>query len=206
MNLQFLDKLRSGPKFLINCFLWSIFRFNKWHLRNVSTVRDYQGLVTRLTMEQGPEFVIELGCGLGEISRKIPRKTPKYLIDNDFKLKIPIKLIFFGHEYEFFSLDFSDTAKLLNSIPANDKPLTIIFVNSAHNLSDSQLLDLLKSFVLNFKVSKVLIDLTITGNENFRHDINSLSSIFELESFTPVPDLSANYGNDSGIAVLIPIV
>jgi hypothetical protein len=181
-----------------------MFRFDKWHLRNVSTVRPYQSLASKIAKEQDPEFVIELGCGLGEISRRLPESLEKYLIDYDSKLKFPIKFFFARHNYRFFSLDLRKGKELINALPSNDKPLLLIFINSAHNLSVFELKNLLECISTKFEVSKILMDFTTAGARSFRHEIDSLDSIFTLESFTIVEDLSLEFGRDSGIAVLTP--
>jgi len=197
-------RLKSAPRYMINLFFWVLFRFDKWHLRNVSTIRHYQNLASQMAIEQHPEFVIELGCGLGEISRKLPRHLEKYLIDFDSNLELPIRFFFAGHNYKFFPLDLKKAKELVDALPANDKALLLIFINSAHNLSVSELKILLNCISTKFNVSKILIDLTTAGARSFRHDIDSLDSILKLESYTSVEDLSLEFGQDSGIAVLSP--
>lgn len=80
----------------------------------------------------------------------------------------------------------------------------MIFINSAHNLSVSELKILLNCISTKFNVSKILIDVTTAGERSFRHDIDSLDSILKLDSYTSVEDLSLEFGQDSGIAVLSP--
>lgn len=80
----------------------------------------------------------------------------------------------------------------------------MIFINSAHNLTISELTNLLNYISTKFNVSKILIDFTTAGARSFRHDIDSLGSILKLESFIIVEDLSIEFGRDSGIAVLSP--
>jgi hypothetical protein len=204
MRPSIILRLKSAPRYMINLFFWILFRFDKWHLRNISTVRHYQSLASQIAIDQDPEFVIELGCGLGEISRKLPRHIEKYLIDCDSKLRFPLNFFFAHHNYKFFSLDLKKAKELIDALPTNDKALLLIFINSAHNLTISELTNLLNCISTKFNVSKILIDFTTAGARSFRHDIDSLDSILKLESFIIIEDLSTEFGRDSGIAVLSP--
>ena len=204
MKRKLILDFKLWPKLFRNLLFWLIFRYDKWHLRNFNGVRQYQETAAKLTLEFEPALLVELGCGLGQISELIPVGVQKILIDHDRRLQKPINFIFRKHNIEFIHADFLEPENLIEKIGHSSQIDVLIFVNAAHNLSESNLINLVAALHENFNIKFLLIDLKVKESESFRHDIEVLDSICELKKFTLVPDLSTGLGTDAGLAILTP--
>lgn len=57
--------------FVLYRILHIFFHFDKWHMNAIYNITPYKKEVVKIINEIRPKFVIEIGCGLGEIISRI---------------------------------------------------------------------------------------------------------------------------------------
>ena len=149
--------------------LQKIFGFDKWHINGAFWCREYKREVASLIEEHSKLGVIELGCGLGELSNKLSNKKFYIGIDSSasvinaakFLNKLNSKTFKSGFFHEI-SINFS-------------KYDLFVCVNMAHDFSPTELVTILNSVVGG--VDKIILDFITTPNDdeyNYKHNIDNL--------------------------------
>ena len=151
-----------------------LFGFDRWH---VSTFRERKyavDIVEHLNRCENiaGQKVVEIGCGLGDIIRRIKSPTKEGL---DYDLKVCRAAIFIGRivrdNTKYYQFRFPDNS--LTSVYD-----IIIMVNWIHHIEPDVLKSQIETLFQNNLNSqgKILIDTVFDRQYRFNHDVNFLTS------------------------------
>lgn len=148
--------LRGTFLCIFNSFLLFVFckiyRFDKWHIKGNYFCRTYKRKVVELANSLKPRVVVEIGCGLGEIIKRIHAPV-KYGFDIDSKAIKFAKHFNFFNKTKFFVGSFNDVLQ----IPEKNIDI-IIMVNFIHGIQPFVLKNFLTNLLLDKKIKYIIID------------------------------------------------
>lgn len=163
------------PKRLLHLF----FRFDRWHVSSASErkyVKDIVCYLNKLPVEDR-KSIVEIGCGLGDILRKISFKK-KYGLDVDQRvLNAAIFLNrFYSVKAEYKTFSFPDSV-------FSGKYNVIIMVNWIHHFNSEVLKEKIADYFHNNLENNgwLIIDTVESATYRFNHDIKFLTSGLEAE-------------------------
>ena len=88
-------------KISINIFLFTLFRFPKWHIFATNINRNYKNIAMKMAQELPADLYVEIGAGLGDIGHQLPNAL---LLDNDRRVIRAAKMKHPKTRYQFFDL------------------------------------------------------------------------------------------------------
>jgi 2-polyprenyl-3-methyl-5-hydroxy-6-metoxy-1,4-benzoquinol methylase len=165
-----------------NCFrlrlyfflLFLIFKFNKWHFRSTYYCSPYKKNVVDIINRNisNSDILVEVGCGIGEIIRRINCKT-RIGIDRSKKVINAAKFYNRKEDIEFISGSF-------NSI--NSTFDHILLLNFTHEIPKKKLIKILKKIIAKHNPKTIFID--SYHNNYFKHlrhhDFTKIFSTFKV--------------------------
>lgn len=166
----FFIHIKRIPRQILKTF----FRFDKWHVIASGERKYVHDIIKFLNNlpEQERKSVVEIGCGLGDIIKKL-RYAIKVGYDNE---KNVTRAARFLASITFNDTEFSEfvfpTSKL------NDKLNAIVMVNWIHHVESSLLKEYLELYFLKnlSAYGCIIIDTVQAKNYKYNHDISYLTS------------------------------
>ena len=153
--------------------LMCIYRFEKWHTSPAEN-RDYvKNIIEILIKKKSRNSVVEIGCGLGDIIRKVDYKKKYYLDLSPNVLEAAKFLTIFSKfrsEDSFCVFDFV-TDSFLHPVDA------VVLVNWIHNIDPDTLknrIDVIVNDVLNESGFLIFDIVDENRNYQFNHKISDL--------------------------------
>lgn len=171
--------LRCRAERLWLSLLARYFRFDPWHASSPYCCRTYKQTVVDLVNSISPHTVVEIGCGLGELLRRIHAPL-RYGYDVDQGV-IRAARFLHGSKISFIN---GDAAKV-----EQDSIHVLILVNWIHTQSPAELESLLKPLLA--KASYLVLDAIDPdgpSSYNYKHDFAFLEGEAERLSVTRAPD------------------
>jgi len=160
---------------IIRHILWQVFHFDKWHLSTYKSRSYAQSIVKYLNAKHSHKTnsLVEIGCGLGDITRRIKIKN-KLGLDADIKVLRAARLVsflqgMFKIQYKVFVFP--------NSILEGLHDI-IIMVNWIHNVEPKLLKKKLEEYFsknLN-PYGEIIIDTVQDADYRYNHSITYLTS------------------------------
>ena len=174
-------------------------RVPKWHLNATFQARKYKSKVIKISNMYESNFVVEVGCGVGEILGRV-NAPHKFGIDLDKDTLLLCKRL--NNKIKTFQLDIMiNQQKLLEIINLIDKEETvlIIMVNWLHAYSEKKVKKTIENLLsLNRKII-IIADIYKRGelsrikNNKIVHkfkDMNNYISYKEIKNIDSVRDLA----------------
>jgi len=125
----------------------------KWHLNATFEAREYKSQVIKIANMYDSNYVIEVGCGVGEILSRL-NASQKYGLDINMDTLLLCKRL--NNNIKIIQTDIIKNnikiIEILNSIE-QDETILIIMVNWLHQYSENQVKDMLEKILfLNRKI------------------------------------------------------
>jgi cyclopropane fatty-acyl-phospholipid synthase-like methyltransferase len=167
---------------ILRYVLYKIFKFDKWHLSTFQERSYAKSIVSYLNVNASSKrlSMVEIGCGLGDIIRRIKIKN-KLGLDVDEKALKAAKLISylqvkFNIKYELFVFPTSSLFGLYD---------VIIMVNWIHNIEPKELKEKLEEYFFNNLNSngEIIIDTVQDKEYRYNHSITYLTSALKAQVF-----------------------
>jgi GalNAc-alpha-(1->4)-GalNAc-alpha-(1->3)-diNAcBac-PP-undecaprenol alpha-1,4-N-acetyl-D-galactosaminyltransferase len=152
--------------------LFRVFRFDVWHAGAPYSCRPYKSQVVALANSLNPRFVVEIGCGLGDILRRI-HAVERIGIDIDVRVIRAAK--FLHPSIAWVHGDANEVSRLLPDARTID---CLIMVNWIHAINEVALEGILAP-LLN-KTRYLIVDsIDADGPQSYRykHDFSFLKSV-----------------------------
>jgi SAM-dependent methyltransferase len=143
--------------------LRTVFEFDSWHVSAPFSCRPYKGQVVELANSLQPKTVVEVGCGLGDILRRISARE-RFGFDTDSGV---IRAARFLHRSSAHWIQ-GDAACVGNAVPIDRSIDCLIMVNWIHNLSPQELAAVLLP-LLGRTHFLILDAIDINGPETYKH-------------------------------------
>lgn len=144
---------------LRNKLLCMFFGIPSWHARRTYLTATYKILAIELTTMIHATSYCDLGCGLGEIIRRIKPGSKKAGVDNCINVLRAARLLNVfdsGNKIDYINCDFLDSPE---SIP---EASVYIIVNVAHDSEPSKVEKLLRYIVSNSTAEHIVMDIPST--------------------------------------------
>ena len=143
---------------------------DKWHLRGTFFCRKYKIVSLKLIMEQNPELYIDIGCGLGEILCKVKlNRNYKLGYDKD-KVISKANAILNGNKFKYFCSE-KKLIRHASKLKTKHNGLIIIsMLNFVHNLSPTELKELIKKYLKKIGPYTLLIDNIFKKEKVYQYD------------------------------------
>ena len=163
-------------KRLLFALLRVIFGFNRWHASAVINSRPYKLQTVAIVNELKPESVVEIGCGLGEILKRIEAKN-KIGIDSDPGVLKAARLIDrTGSKY--IESDFFNVKKVHIPFESTD---ILLMINWSHELLWEKLKNTIIKLQEELKIKTLVIDI-IVDSDVWEEDY----SVFTIENLSEI--------------------
>ena len=180
-NLSLFEITLTLISLLINQILFLVFRFKRWHKNTTFYSRSYKKIVTEIVnqnLTSNLDCIIDLGCGLGDITNKIKSKN-KFGYDLDSQVIKGARI----KNFDFNTYHYGSINEIIKN--KNIKKIDfLIAVNFLHSIDSSQILDqiilLNKSKPIKWLVLDELIE--TTSQSPIYHNFSELFKGFAKEN------------------------
>ena len=150
------------------------FNFNSWHSDSPLESKPYKMQVVRIANSINPMSVMEVGCGLGEILRKIEAPI-KFGIDNDPNVIDAAKYLS-PKSIKYSSCNLQDIGQLDFPVSTLD---ILVLVNWTHEVSWDFIRSSLVQISKKYEIKHLLIDLIKQDTEGYPY-IHKESNLEDL--------------------------
>ena len=119
-------------------FLFYNLNLDPWHLSGTFYCRKYKIKTLEIINRINPDYYIDIGCGLGEILKKVDlKKANKFGFDIDDRLQLAIKktkpdFYFSSNKEKFYNL-------LRKKIVGKNKKIIVSLLGFSHKITDKKL-------------------------------------------------------------------
>ncbi len=167
------SSLKYSVKHFDRLILKLLFRFDKWHVSKLSDRKYAQDIISYINKidHLNSKSVLEIGCGLGCIIRRIKAKT---CIGFDLSPNVVKAAKFLSYIKIKYNMRFRQFDFMLDNIEG--KFDVIIMVNWIHNIPSNILNVKLNELIENnlTKCGMVILDTLRNDTYKYNHDINFL--------------------------------
>jgi SAM-dependent methyltransferase len=163
------------PGRLYRYLLWLYFRFDKWHVSSIHDRKYAKDIIRYLNSKppQGRNSVLEIGCGLGDIIRRVnyQQRTGYDMDRNALKAAAFLARTSFTRAINFAWFKFPESA-------LGGKSDTIVMVNWIHHIEPQILKEKIREYFLhNLSAGgEIVIDTVQNRAYEINHSISFLAS------------------------------
>jgi hypothetical protein len=167
MSRLFLETLRQ------------IFHFDAWHASGTYACRPYKEKAVTLAGSIKPALALEVGCGLGEIIRRVPAGR-RIGVDPDPDVLRAARFLA-NRRAEYRQASFSEPDRI--AAAAGGQPIDVLIaINWVHHLSTAQIESGIDAIQRCVPVRYLLIDEVAATDLVHRHDRSTLAGLGEVET------------------------
>jgi hypothetical protein len=179
------NKLKCIFETFINFALYLIFRFEKWHFKSSYHCHPYKKITRDIIVDSSPDVIVEIGCGLGDILKSLPKSYLRLGSDIDHRV---IKAAKAKHRND--DIRFYNSVQCIPNSVFTHKRVTLVCVNWLHELSRKDLITFFDETIRTIDPHTVIIDRIIEqNNHRTRHDFNFLKNYsFSLQHEADEPE------------------
>ena len=142
----------------------------KWHLKGTFCCRSYKKVALEIINANKPYIYIDIGCGLGEILKRVNLDTSfKIGYDIDKRLK-KVHIKYNQNNFKFFTEEERLFKYVSRNIYLKQKIKFISILNFAHNLSEKKLLKILSKYYKKIGEYLLLIDSIYVGEKKYKYN------------------------------------
>ena len=142
----------------------------KWHLNGTFFCRSYKIKTLEIINNLNPKIYIDIGCGLGEILSRVKIQSSRKIgYDIDLRLKNLIPILF-KKDFQFFTDENSLYKYVRNLDYSKDDVIIISMLNFIHNISESNLIEIIENYHKNLGKYFLIIDNIFVDSKVYKFD------------------------------------
>lgn len=146
----------------INLALYFLFRFDYWHVGAAYHLKPYKKQVVEIVNSMSPDFVVEIGCGLGDI---LSRTSARNKVGIDLDLNVIKAARFINRKISFICASLNR----LDDVLFESDVSILIMCNWLHNVKFNEIKKSIHDLQNRGNVKYLLIDVIDTDASGYKY-------------------------------------